>query len=169
MTRLPLTGMHAVAECSECHQRAGSRQWSSAPADCFACHAADYRRTDIHPSHLGAPGDPSRPPFSRNCSTCHRPTGWVPAFFPASRSQALKNALALAVRPAEHESRFPIRSGKHRAAPCDGCHTSPAVPRAVRCDGCHAHDRVQLSRLHRSVLGALAGSCLGCHPGGARR
>jgi hypothetical protein len=169
LTRLPLTGMHALADCSECHQRRGSREWSSPPADCFGCHAKDYRRTNIHPSHTGVAGDPTRPPFPHDCSQCHRPTGWRPAFLPASQTQGLKSGLAMARAPASHEARFPLKSGKHRNASCNACHTSSAVPRAVRCDGCHAHDATRLRRLHRRVLGARGGSCLGCHPGGARR
>ncbi len=169
MTRLPLTGMHALADCSECHRRRGSREWSSPPADCFGCHANEYRRTDIHPSHTGVPGDPARPPFPHNCAECHRPTGWIPAFLPASQTQALKSGLAMARAPQNHEARFPIKSGKHRRASCSSCHASPGMPRAVRCDGCHAHSRTRLRRVHRRVLGALGGSCLGCHPGGARR
>lgn len=48
-TRLPLTGMHVLADCTECHRATGPRQWSGVPADCFACHADDYRRSDVHP------------------------------------------------------------------------------------------------------------------------
>lgn len=165
LTRLPLTGMHALLDCTECHRRQSERTFSSVPADCFACHAKDYRRSDVHPRHTGVPGDPSQPPFPRDCTQCHRPTGWTPAVVPASKSFGLAQSLTL---PRSHDMRFPISRGKHRGAGCGSCHVSLERPRNVRCDGCHAHSVLQLKRQHRRVQGAI-GSCLGCHPGGARR
>lgn len=163
-TRLPLTGMHALVECRDCHQRATENVWSSTPADCFACHAADYRRPDIHPLHVGVPGNPEQPPFPRDCSQCHRPTGWLPAFV---QPGLLTGGFALSSARA-HDRLFPLSHGPHRGADCSSCHTSPAAPRAVRCNGCHAHDDVKLLQQHRSVA-AFGSACLGCHPGGSVR
>lgn len=164
-TRLPLTGMHALLDCTQCHQRTTERQWSSVPADCYACHAKDYRRPDLHPRHVGVPGDPTQPPFPRDCSQCHRPSGWSPAVISASKSFTLSQGLASAK---SHDARFPISHGKHRGAGCASCHQSLERPRIVRCDGCHAHSPLISRRQHRRVPGAI-GNCLGCHPGGARR
>lgn len=164
-TRLPLTGKHALLDCTECHRRTTERTFSSVPADCHSCHAKDYRRADIHPRHTGTPGDPQKPPFSRDCTQCHRPTGWSPAVVSASKTFGLAQGLSSA---RSHDSRFPISHGKHRGLGCGSCHASLDRPRIVRCDGCHAHDAARTRRQHRRVQGAI-GSCLSCHPGGVRR
>lgn len=180
-TRLPLTGMHALTECRDCHERTSERAFRSPPADCFACHSADYRRVDVHPPHVGVPGDPERPPFSRDCTQCHHPTGWVPAFVPAAlvaagfslrqQQPAALNAPStlddVASRLA-HDRVFPISRGPHRGADCAACHVSSALPRATRCTGCHAHEETQLRRTHREVMG-YGRACLSCHPGGSVR
>jgi hypothetical protein len=163
-TRLPLTGMHALLDCRECHQRTAERTWTTVAADCFACHEAEYRRPHTHPLHVGIPGDPSAPPLSRDCAQCHRTIGWIPAYVSgpilASGAQALSSDA--------HDRVFPLSFGPHRGAQCASCHTSPSLPRAVRCNGCHEHDEQKLRTQHRSVAG-FGMSCLGCHPGGATR
>ncbi len=161
-TRLPLTGMHALADCSECHQRSSQGQWSGVPADCYACHVKDYRRTDIHPLHVGAAGQPA---FSKECTQCHRPTSWTPAFVPASfRFRLSQSPLA----PRSHELSFPIRVGKHRGLECSDCHVALRSPRLVRCTGCHAHNAARVSRQHRRV-GPVRERCVHCHRGGRAR
>jgi cytochrome c7-like protein len=168
-TRLPLTGMHALTECRDCHQRTTDRSWTSVPADCFACHADDYRRADIHPSHVGVPGDPDSPPFPRDCGQCHRATGWSPAF---SQSPLLTGGVAssgFALSSARaHDRVFPLSHGPHRGADCQSCHVSRAAPQAVRCNGCHAHDEAKLRQQHQRVT-AYSLACLACHPGGSAR
>lgn len=163
-TRLPLTGMHALVDCRDCHQRTSDRTWTAVAADCFACHEADYRRTDIHPLHVGIAGDPTTPPLSRNCAECHRAIAWSPAFVAdplVAGSQALSS-------PAAHDRLFPLSFGPHRGAECSSCHLSPAMPRAVRCTGCHEHDEAKLRKQHQQVA-AFNTSCLSCHPGGSAR
>jgi hypothetical protein len=164
MTRFPLTGMHVLADCSECHRRASEHRWTGAPIDCFACHEKDYRRADLRPVHVG---DATTPPFPRDCSICHRAVAWAPAATPGVAVSKLSSGLQAA--PPRHDLRFPISFGVHRTATCDDCHTSPAVPRAVRCIGCHAHDPVRLMQQHRQPMASDGASCMGCHPGGARR
>lgn len=164
-TRLPLTGMHALVQCTECHGRVGEREFTSVPADCFACHESDYRRADVHPIHAGTA---TSEPFPRDCALCHVATGWAPALFdPATLGAA---AAPLTIAPPDHEVVFPIRNGPHRGAPCSSCHMVPDVPRVVECVGCHTHDPVTLRRQHpRLVVSPDAASCLGCHPGGVSR
>ena len=53
MTRFPLTGMHVLADCSECHRRASERRFTDAPVACFACHEKDYRRPGNFFVHAG--------------------------------------------------------------------------------------------------------------------
>jgi hypothetical protein len=164
MTRFPLTGMHVLADCTQCHRRASEERWTDAPIACFACHEKDYRRTGIFPVHQG---DATTPPFPRDCSTCHRAIAWVPAALPTSAVAALVRGPQTA--PPNHDLRFPISFGPHRVASCSDCHASPAVPRAVRCVGCHAHDPFQLMQQHRQPVGTDGAACLSCHVAGARR
>jgi len=82
MTRFPLTGMHVLADCSQCHLRASEQRWTDAPVDCYACHQKDYRRPDIFPVHQGTA---TSDPLPRDCSLCHRAIAWVPAAQPIPR------------------------------------------------------------------------------------
>jgi hypothetical protein len=164
-TRLPLTGMHALVECRDCHERTTDRTCTTVAADCFACHEVDYRRPDIHPLHVGVPGDPAQPPFPRDCAQCHRATGWLPVFVDTSSFGGA--ALALASLRA-HDRLFPLSHGPHRGADCASCHVSLAQPALVRCDGCHAHSQKKLLEQHRGVA-AYGQACLTCHPGGSAR
>jgi hypothetical protein len=167
MTRFPLTGMHVLAACSECHQRASEHRWTDAPVDCFACHEKDYRRPGIQPVHVGTA---TSPPFPRDCSLCHRAMAWVPAAAVGSVSGPLSSfGSPLRAAPPSHDLRFPIGFGVHRSATCDDCHVSPNVPRAVRCIGCHVHDVVRLAAQHRQPIPTDGAACLTCHPGGAHR
>ncbi|MCA9593395.1 MAG: hypothetical protein KC776_08785 [Myxococcales bacterium] len=162
LTRLPLRGMHALADCTECHQRANQGVFSGAPADCYSCHANDYRRTDVHPQHIGVPG---QAPFPRDCTQCHRPTAWAPAFIPATFQFRLSQS---PLAPKSHELRFPIRTGRHRGFACNDCHVALAAPRLVRCTGCHAHSPTRIARQHQRV-GPVRERCLHCHRGGRAR
>lgn len=164
-TRLPLTGMHALVECRDCHERTTDRTWTTVAADCFACHEADYRRPDIHPLHVGVPGDPAQPAFPRDCAQCHRATGWLPVFVDTGVFGGATMALASA---RAHDRLFPLSHGPHRGADCSSCHVSLARPQLVRCDGCHAHSEKRLFEQHRRVT-AYGAACLTCHPGGSVR
>lgn len=167
LTRFPLTGMHVLRDCSECHRRASEHQWTGVPIDCFACHEKDYRRTDLRPVHNGSVAGQNA--FPRDCSICHRSISWAPARFDAlliSESSAIPLKTQA---PATHDVKFPIRFGVHRTAICEDCHTNPATPRAIRCTGCHAHEPVRLTAQHKGMVSPLGTACLSCHPGGVRR
>lgn len=167
LTRFPLTGMHALADCNECHLRAADHQWAGTPVQCFGCHDKEYNRPDLRPAHQG-PG--VMQPFDRDCSVCHRPIAWAPAFVRPTATGIAAGALSAgSPPPPRHDLRFPISFGPHRTATCTDCHASEKVPQAVRCTGCHAHEPLTLSRLHKQPVSMLGGSCLSCHPGGARR
>jgi len=158
-THLPLTGKHAVIECSSCHIARGEKTFSDVPWDCYACHQQDYRRADIHPNHLGPPA------FPRTCGSCHRTLAWSPATLDPSQLPRLAATKAAA----SHELRFSL-SGKHRSLPCASCHLALETPARVACTGCHAHDDSTLGRAHRGrSVGRAAGDCLACHPRGVGR
>jgi hypothetical protein len=164
-TRFPLTGFHVLADCTQCHQRRGEREWSAPPSNCYACHEADYNQPGLRPSHIGAAGET---PFPRDCSMCHRAAGWRPA----RRDQVPARALAMLVRdnPSDHDMRFVISRGAHQGAACGSCHLSESNFRSVRCDGCHEHSAARLQQQHQGRPVPLQGStCLSCHPGGMAR
>lgn len=165
-TRLPLTGMHVLADCTQCHTRAAEHQWSGTPSDCFSCHERDYRRPGTRPVHQGSA---TTAPFPRDCSQCHRSTSWVPAIFAAPATGAAPAALKGEAPPPGHDLKFPITFGVHRLASCSDCHASLAVPRNVRCIGCHAHDPARTASQHKSPVPTIGAACVSCHLGGARR
>ncbi|HET7501567.1 MAG TPA: hypothetical protein VFK02_11205 [Kofleriaceae bacterium] len=156
-TRMPLTGRHALIDCTACHRRSGERATSDVPADCYACHRTEYHAITVHPIHDGSDGTQ---PFSRDCGLCHRTSGWQPAI-------ANPDGLAAAVARAGHDARFVLTTGSHRAAPCAACHLDARRTRLVRCDGCHQDTALRAQ--HRMPVARAATACLGCHPRGAAR
>jgi len=166
MTQFPLTGMHVLADCTQCHVRASEQKFTDAPVECYGCHQQDYQRAGIFP-HTGSA---TSAPLPRDCSLCHRSVAWVPASVPASLTASTSGGLhTQAAPPPGHDLRFPIAFGAHRLAACNDCHASLASPRAVRCVGCHAHDPVILMQQHKQAIATDGASCMSCHPGGVRR
>jgi hypothetical protein len=159
-SRMPLTGKHAIIECAACHRRQDARGYAATPADCYACHAADYRR-NIHPAHDGNTGDAL---FPRQCGRCHNTSAWSPAIIVAATIAMRQNGLSRA----GHDGRFVISRGAHRAAACRDCHPSEARPRLVACAGCHTRGRL-VGQHRRARLDLSAQACLRCHPGGRAR
>ena len=155
-TRMPLTGKHALIDCTACHRRSGERAFSDLPTDCYACHKTEYHAITIHPAHDGAGG---MTPFPRDCGRCHRTTGWTPAV-------ADPNMLPR-VQIAQHDLVFVLSTGSHRATDCASCHIDRVRTRLVRCDGCHQD--AQLRSQHRVPVARSVAACLGCHPRGAAR
>ena len=139
-TRFPLTGMHAIAACTECHLRNNERQWTTVQSDCFSCHASDYLDPNVHPSHRGTA---TSPPFPQDCSQCHVASAWssrvhrsLPALPSAGRRGGQREARGDDRHPGRPRSgHFPVTRGPHRGAPCNSCHTSSRAPRLVRCTG----------------------------------
>lgn len=159
-TRMPLTGRHATIDCSDCHKRQGERQYSDTPTDCYACHAKDYHREDVHPQHDG--GAPGTVPFPRDCALCHETNAWSPAF--ADPTKLPRGAIA---RTGDHDAYFVLSSGSHRTAECASCHADPQRTQLVRCDGCHTSAGIRSQ--HRGWVSTQATACLHCHPRGASR
>jgi hypothetical protein len=160
-TRMPLTGRHAMIDCSDCHKPQGSRQFSATPTDCYACHATQYHDETIHPTHDGSTG---QAPFPRDCALCHQTSSFTPAYAAPSSLPRM----APGVMNRQHDPFFVLSTGSHRNADCASCHADVRRPQQVRCDGCHAD--VKLRKQHRvPVTARAAAGCLGCHPRGASR
>jgi hypothetical protein len=156
-TRMPLTGRHATVDCVACHKRQTERTWSAVPTACYACHQADYHRTDVHPTHDGSTGQAL---FPRDCALCHQTSAWSPA---VANPSSLPGALARS----DHAA-FDLTTGSHRATECTSCHSDRRRMQVVRCDGCH--EPIGLRTQHRgAATSRTASACLGCHPRGAAR
>jgi hypothetical protein len=181
-TRMPLTGRHAMIDCTACHRRTGERALSDLPADCYGCHRTEFHAITVHPVHDGKDGSAA---FSRDCGLCHRTTGWQPAIAnPRGLMPLISGSAARAVGPAspagpaaslvgslagaaDHDARFTLTTGSHRAAACAACHPDARRAQRVRCDACH--DDVSLRTQHRAPVSRSASGCLSCHPRGAAR
>ena len=66
----PLTGAHALVDCSECHV---GGVFAGTPTDCYACHMDDYAGA-LDPDHAAGG-------FSTSCEQCHDTSTWDDAFF----------------------------------------------------------------------------------------
>jgi hypothetical protein len=128
-----LEGKHVDVSCESCHV---DNVFQGTPTDCYACHAKD----DAHSGQYGT-----------DCSACHTPAGWLPAFF-------------------DH-SGFPLTGG-HAGLPCARCHASGQfVGLSTACAACHADPA-----FHRGLFGTNCAQChntsnwsatyTGPHPGG---
>ena len=137
----PLTGVHNINDCSQCHT---SGNYSDASSACYSCHEADYNAT-ADPNHALSG-------FSTECQSCHTTaSGWVPSTF-------------------DHDSYFPIYSGKHRDEwnSCTDCHTNASNYSIFSCTDCHEHNKTETDNDHSEVGGYVyeSSACLNCHPGG---
>lgn len=63
LTRFPLTGAHAGADCEACHVLHANRMYVNTSTDCVSCHRQDYLATR-DPNHV-AEGYPE------TCGECH--------------------------------------------------------------------------------------------------
>ncbi|QQR89056.1 MAG: hypothetical protein IPJ88_12635 [Myxococcales bacterium] len=163
-TRLPLTGMHALLDCTQCHTRTTGREFSTVPSDCFSCHATEYRSPDTHPLHSGTS---TQQAFPRNCSLCHRSIAWSPATVDPT---IFSGNAAMLLSTQGHDIRFAISYGAHQGSPCESCHLSENNRRLVSCTSCHAHNTLRLKQQHQGKLPSpQAANCLHCHPGGIAR
>lgn len=137
----PLTGAHVGLSCTACH---ADGVYDGKPTDCYSCHRGDYDRT-TDPRHSAAG-------FSTACTQCHTTSTFDGATF------------------AEHESRFPIYSGKHRQGvwnACSDCHTVNTNYTSFSCFQCHGQS--ETDREHDDVGGYSydSNACYSCHPRGS--
>ena len=65
LTRFPLTGAHAGADCEACHRVRANRMYVNTPSECVACHLQDYYASR-NPNHVAGG-------YSQDCAQCHYP------------------------------------------------------------------------------------------------
>lgn len=113
LTRFPLRGAHAGADCTSCHvpAAAGRAQFVNTPTQCSSCHLEDYRNAAA-PNHAAAN-------IGSDCASCHTVATWQGAGFDHSRT-----AFAL--------------TGAHIAQTCADCHSDKVFTgKSSQCVSCH--------------------------------
>jgi hypothetical protein len=120
-SRMALTGSHAAVACTDCHRRAATPEETK-------FRFASVRCLECHENPHGPAGV-----TKVECESCHTTRNWKET------------------GPFDHATTDYPLSGKHRTAPCAGCH-KPVIPGGKRligfrgttrlCGSCHAdvHD-----------------------------
>jgi len=143
-TDFSLIGRHQQLDCLSCHRNGLTQGFQAISSECYDCHQQNFAQT-TNPVHTDQG-------FPRTCESCHSMVSWTPALF------------------SQHESLFPIYSGKHRGtwATCTDCHQQPNNYQVFSCLNCHEHERTRTDDEHREVGGYLyeSNACLSCHPRG---
>jgi nitrate/TMAO reductase-like tetraheme cytochrome c subunit len=118
-----------------------SKGYTSTSTACVSCHQADYNATKS-PAHATSG-------FSTACTSCHTTTAWIPSTF-------------------NHETYFPIKTGKHTGLACTECHKNAANYKVFVCTDCHEHNKTDMDKEHRGKSGYVYNStnCYSCHPRG---
>lgn len=136
LTRFPLIGAHAVADCQSCHINQAEHEYVNTSTECYACHQRDYEEAK-QPDHVAGG-------FDRNCALCHDPGsgGWKADF--------------------DHNTTaFPLR-GAHAATPCTACHTHGYAKLPTDCWSCHEKDYTAVS-FPNHADGQFSRDCESCH------
>ena len=146
VTRFPLTGAHAGADCDACHALHANRRYVNTPVECVACHRLDYQATR-NPNHVASG-------YALTCQDCHNTVAFVPA-------SAAGN----------HDAQFfPIFSGTHQGkwSSCTNCHINPSSFADFSCYSSGCHNTTTVTNQHNGVNGFTPTSqaCYGCHPRG---
>lgn len=140
LTRFPLRGAHAAADCSACHppSSSGRLQFVGRSTTCQSCHAADARAVAV-PDHQAAG-------FVRECTACHSINSWKNARFDHAQTA------------------FPL-TGAHQVATCEGCHADRVYRgKPTSCVSCHRAD-YDAAATPRHADG-FPTSCADCHSDG---
>lgn len=135
-SRFPLFGVHAKADCGDCHQNYSQRIFEPIGVNCIDCHQNDFLSTQ-NPNHLTAG-------FSTDCLTCHTVVQkkWSEAVF-------------------AHDF-FPLTGG-HKVSNCYSCHSASSFKGlSTDCYSCHKSDYENTINPKHQQAGFSTG-CQTCH------
>jgi hypothetical protein len=133
-TKFPLTGSHAAASCTQCHQNG---KYAGLATECSSCHLNDYQKT-TNPNHAAAG-------FPQNCSLCHNTTKWQGAAFNHNT-----------------QTKFPL-TGKHSSTTCMQCHANNVFAGlGTACATCHLNDYQKTANPNHTAAG-FSQDCSICH------
>lgn len=137
-TRFPLEGMHALVDCSRCHDGIGEASITSLSVECASCHAQEFAATRS-PDHVAAG-------YSTRCELCHDVTTviWSGGTF-------------------DHAARgFPL-TGAHALISCVDCHLEGNFADArADCNSCHSEDYMATTNPNHQQAG-FPTECSVCH------
>ncbi len=137
-TLFPLTGAHIGKACSACH---GDGVYKGKPTTCVSCHLAVYNSaTSVNHKSAG---------FPTTCESCHTTTKWAGATF-------------------NHETFFPIKTGKHTGIACATCHTVATNYASFSCFSCHSQSKMNSAHQGRAGYAYNSTLCYQCHPTGKK-
>lgn len=135
-SRFPLLGVHATADCYQCHKSETFLRFEVVGNECYSCHSDVYLAT-TQPNH-------SQSGFSTQCIECHSiySQNWSGAIF-------------------KHNF-FPLTYG-HNGIACLKCHTSGQFTKIpAECSTCHQADYNATSNPNHSALN-FSTVCNECH------
>ncbi len=133
LTSFPLTGGHRAVMCVACHT---NNKFEAISANCYDCHAADFRRP-TSPNHVTGN-------FSQQCQSCHTTIAWQPATFD------------------HNATNFPL-TGKHTTVDCQSCHIGGNFQITYTdCYQCHRTNFESVTSPNH-VTANFSHTCLTCH------
>jgi len=135
LTRFPLVGPHASAECFACHEGAQVGNLEGLGPVCEVCHS-DEAAAVTDPDHI-ANG------FTSDCQRCHSQLDWKPAQF-------------------DHPASFPLTNG-HSGLDCTDCHLpNTFAGLSTDCATCHTDDYNATTDPNHITAG-FSTDCMLCH------
>ena len=135
LSRFPLLGNHAVADCASCHKSSSNLQFEPLGIECVDCHRVDYLAAKS-PDH-------QKSGYSTNCLDCHgvKSTGWNGVSF-------------------EHGF-FPLTGG--HSISCAECHKDGSFQKiSNECASCHQKNFNSTTRPNHQLTG-FSTACDDCH------
>ena len=137
LSRFPLLGAHATADCFQCHESGSLLRFDPLSTECVDCHKNDYIET-TDPNH-------SESGYSTDCIECHQ-----------------MNAFSW-TGPNFTHTFFPLTLG-HDIRDCSRCHTSGTDYSNISsdCFSCHESDYLTSSNPNHQQAN-LSTNCLECH------
>ncbi|MFA5417330.1 MAG: hypothetical protein WC341_02620 [Bacteroidales bacterium] len=137
MSRFPLLGAHATADCYACHPSASTLDFQPQGIECIDCHLVDFQAT-TDPGHVEGN-------FSTNCVECHN-----------------MNVFSWTGAGVDH-SFFPLNQG-HALNDCYQCHVQgdPYNSISPECITCHQSDFLATTNPNHAAID-LSTNCLDCH------
>jgi hypothetical protein len=135
-SRFPLVGVHAAADCYQCHKSETFNRFEVMGTECYSCHMDNYTAT-TQPNHVTAG-------FSTDCSICHNifSKEWKGTGF--------------------NHDKFPLTLG-HDIDECLKCHVNGNYTKiSSECIDCHQPDYIATTNPNH-VSANFSKDCITCH------
>ena len=160
-TRFPLTGMHAVVECRQCHLTADQGVFNAMPIDCWSCHKREFSSA---PNHVAQN-------YSYNCQNCHQTSAFAGAIFNHS---SLPNPVCITCHQNDF-NRAPSHVAQNYSTACQTCHQTATWQGAgfnhsqlganPNCFSCHASNftAANATPASKHAANGFPQTCANCH------